>query len=233
MPLTYNSWRAPLVARNYHPAHLHLIRHPFNTTQSENKQSILLKEVPYTESVSKARGIFTKVFVGYSSQNSKPLSTAPCPNWPREPRKTNTWLTERTKGTSTRHAFLARCSTDGNETWCTYMRQEHRLNSFHLQCLKRILGVKWQDQPPPQPLRFSHGRGERETSDWWWTARDHGKGTDGCLLPSFLCAHIERDVWVRGSGKTTSPIVRYSHVLEPQHVLPTQSAPPEMVGAWS
>ena len=22
------------------------------------------------------------------------------------------------------------------------------------------------DQPPPQALRFSHGRGERETSDW-------------------------------------------------------------------
>ena len=145
MPLTYNSLRAPLVARNYHPAHLHLIRHPFNTTQSENKQSILLKEVPYTESVSKPEGYSPKFLWGYSSQNSKPLSTAPCPNWPREPRKTNTWLTERTKGTSTRHAFSARCSTDGNETWCTYMRQEHRLNSFHLQCLKRILGVKWQD----------------------------------------------------------------------------------------
>ena len=47
-------------------------------------------------------------------------------------------------------------------------------------------------QPPP---RFSQGRGERETSDRWWTTRDHGKGTDGrhlarCLLPAFLCAHI-------------------------------------------
>ena len=41
-------------------------------------------------------------------------------------------------------------------------------------------------QPPPQALRFLHGRGERETSDWWWTARNHGKG----LLPTFLCAHI-------------------------------------------
>ena len=38
-----------------------------------------------------------------------------------------------------------------------------------------------------------------EASDWWWTARDHGKGTDSrrsdvcmarCLLPAFLCAHI-------------------------------------------
>ena len=41
-------------------------------------------------------------------------------------------------------------------------------------------------QPPPQALRFLHGRGERETSDWWWTARNHGKG----LLSAFLCAHI-------------------------------------------
>ena len=38
-------------------------------------------------------------------------------------------------------------------------------------------------QPPPQVLRFSHGRGERETGDWWWTAHFHQK----------------RDVWVRGS----------------------------------
>ena len=34
-------------------------------------------------------------------------------------------------------------------------------------------------QPPPQALRFSHGRGECETSDWWWNTRDHGKGIDG------------------------------------------------------
>ena len=27
------------------------------------------------------------------------------------------------------------------------------------------------EQPPPQALRFSHGRGERETSDWWWERR--------------------------------------------------------------
>ena len=61
-------------------------------------------------------------------------------------------------------------------------------------------------QPPPQALRFLHGRGERETSDWWWIARSHGKGTDGRwspLSPSRppLRAHFhqKRDVWVRGS----------------------------------
>ena len=36
-----------------------------------------------------------------------------------------------------------------------------------------------QPPPPPQAPRFTHGRGERETSDWWWNARDHGKGTEG------------------------------------------------------
>ena len=33
----------------------------------------------------------------------------------------------------------------GSETWTTNMRQERRLNSFHLRCLRRNLGVKWQD----------------------------------------------------------------------------------------
>ena len=64
-------------------------------------------------------------------------------------------------------------------------------------------------QPPPQALRFSHGRGGRETSDWWWTARDHGKGTDGrwsplspSRLPLRAQFHQKRDVWVRGRAKS-------------------------------
>ena len=51
-------------------------------------------------------------------------------------------------------------------------------------------------QPPPQALRFSHGRGERETR----VTGDEPQGTKGRvqtageargLLPAFLCAHIE------------------------------------------
>ena len=54
---------------------------------------------------------------------------------------------------------------------------------------------------------FAWQRRARNASDWRWTARDHGKGTDGgrsAVSPvvSFLCAHIERDVWVRGSVAT-------------------------------
>ena len=33
----------------------------------------------------------------------------------------------------------------GSETWTNYMRQEHRLNAFHMRCLRRVLGVNWQD----------------------------------------------------------------------------------------
>ena len=29
----------------------------------------------------------------------------------------------------------------GSETWTTYARQERRLNSFHMRCLRRILGI--------------------------------------------------------------------------------------------
>lgn len=44
----------------------------------------------------------------FPEESSKP--PVPCPNWPREPGKTNTWL-RTPKCTSTRRAFLVRCST--------------------------------------------------------------------------------------------------------------------------
>ena len=80
----------------------------------------------------------------------------------------------------------------------------------------RFLNPKMeQAQPPPQALRVSHGRGERETQ----VTGDEPQGTMGrvqtagearltrCLLPAFLCAHIfiererERDVCVRGRSR--------------------------------
>ncbi|KAI8513321.1 hypothetical protein Bbelb_099600 [Branchiostoma belcheri] len=36
----------------------------------------------------------------------------------------------------------------GSETWTTYARQENRLESFHLRCLRRILGISWRDRVP-------------------------------------------------------------------------------------
>ena len=35
-----------------------------------------------------------------------------------------------------------------SETWCTYRRQENRLNAFHFRCLPSILGVSWRDLVP-------------------------------------------------------------------------------------
>ena len=35
-----------------------------------------------------------------------------------------------------------------SEAWTTYATQEKRLNSFHLRCLRRILGIRWQDLVP-------------------------------------------------------------------------------------
>ena len=32
----------------------------------------------------------------------------------------------------------------GGETWITYSLQEKKLNNFHLRCLRRILGIRWQ-----------------------------------------------------------------------------------------
>ena len=34
----------------------------------------------------------------------------------------------------------------GCETWTTYAKQERRLNSFHQRCLRKILGISWQDR---------------------------------------------------------------------------------------
>lgn len=35
-----------------------------------------------------------------------------------------------------------------SETWTMYRRQERKLNTFHLRCLRKILGIKWQDRVP-------------------------------------------------------------------------------------
>ena len=55
---------------------------------------------------------------------------------------------------------------------------------------------------------FAWQRQARNARDWWWTARDHGKGTDGRFstsrqlspsrLPLRAHFHQKRDVWVRG-----------------------------------
>ena len=38
--------------------------------------------------------------------------------------------------------------TYASETWTLYARQERRLNSFHLRCLRRILNISWEQRIP-------------------------------------------------------------------------------------
>ena len=64
--------------------------------------------------------------------------------------------------------FFTRWTLNSNRTNHKPLKKKPIKNDYICPC-----------QPPPQALRFPHGRGERETSDWWWTAREHGKGTDG------------------------------------------------------
>ena len=36
----------------------------------------------------------------------------------------------------------------GSESWTTYSTQERKLQAFHFRCLRRILGITWQDKEP-------------------------------------------------------------------------------------
>ena len=45
----------------------------------------------------------------------------------------------------------------GSETWTLYSHQERRVNSFHLRCLRRILGITWQDRVPNKNILAQAG----------------------------------------------------------------------------
>ena len=58
--------------------------------------------------------------------------TTPC--WPSAPRWTCT------------AAWVLSTLLHGSETGTLHSRQERRLNTLHLRCLRRILGITWQDR---------------------------------------------------------------------------------------
>ena len=56
----------------------------------------------------------------------------------------NTMLTANTK-MRVYQACVLSTLLYGSEAWTLYSRQEHRLNAFHMRCLRRLLGITWQD----------------------------------------------------------------------------------------
>lgn len=45
----------------------------------------------------------------------------------------------------------------GSETRTLYSRQERTLNTFHLRCLRRILGITWRDRIPNKDVLAQEG----------------------------------------------------------------------------
>ena len=54
--------------------------------------------------------------------------------------------------TTTKMAVYNICTINtllyGSEVWTTYAKQEQRLNSFHMHCLRHILKIKWSNKMP-------------------------------------------------------------------------------------
>ena len=59
----------------------------------------------------------------------------------------NSKLTEHTK-IQVYRACVVSTLLYGSETWPLRARQEHKLNAFHMRCLRRILDISWQDKVP-------------------------------------------------------------------------------------
>ena len=57
----------------------------------------------------------------------------------------NKFLTNRTKA-RIYDCCVVSALLYGAETWTTYARHERKLNSFHMRCLRNILGIRWQDR---------------------------------------------------------------------------------------
>lgn len=57
----------------------------------------------------------------------------------------NTKLTVHTK-VAVYRACIVSTLLYGSESWTTYARQEKRLNTFHMRCLRRILSITWSDK---------------------------------------------------------------------------------------
>ena len=100
----------------------------------------------------------------------------------------------------------------GSESWTLYTRQERRLNTFQLRCLRRILGISWQDHIPnievlarAGTLRMYALLTKRRLRWLGHVTRMH----DGRLPKDILYGEL-----ATGSRPTGRPTLRYKDVLK-------------------
>jgi len=118
----------------------------------------------------------------------------------------NTMLTIKTK-TLVYQACVLSTLLYGSESWTLYTQQERRLNTFHLRCLRRILGISYHDHIPNTDILTRAGTLSMyalltKTSH---VTRMH----DGRLPKDILYSEL-----ATGSRRTGRPMLRYKDVLK-------------------
>ena len=100
----------------------------------------------------------------------------------------------------------------GSESWATYTKQEGKLNAFHMRCLRRLLGVTWQDKVPNTEVLLR----TKSTSLYAILAKrrlrwlGHVRRMDDGRIPKdLLYGELEE-----GKRKTGRPLLRFKDVCK-------------------
>ena len=123
----------------------------------------------------------------------------------------NTMLFIKTK-TQVYQACVLSTLLYGSESWTLYTRQERRLNTFHLRCLRRILGISWQNHIPNNEVLARAGTLSMYTLQTKRRLRWLGQVTrmhDGRLPKDILYGEL-----ATGSRPTGRPTLCYKDVLK-------------------
>ena len=123
----------------------------------------------------------------------------------------NTVLNIKTK-TQVYQACVLSTLLYSSESWTLYTRQERRLSTFHLCCLRRILGITWQDHIPNTEVLVRAGSLSMYALLTKRRLRWLGHVThmhDGRLPKDILYGEL-----ATGSRPTGRPTLRYKDVLK-------------------
>ncbi|PIK38096.1 hypothetical protein BSL78_25071 [Apostichopus japonicus] len=118
----------------------------------------------------------------------------------------NRMLTTNTK-MQVYQACVLRTLLYGSEAWTLYSHQECRLNTFHLRSLRKILGIKWQDQIPNSSvlelagIQSMYAILSQRRLRWLGHVR---RMDDGRIPKDILYGEL-----ATGSRRTGRPILRY------------------------